>query len=137
MIREDNQQSQGILEAEVLNVISGEEPQMVELSKDTKLNIMGHTFHGIEDIMAWKGEEPVILEKYKLFPCFDSYDYASENRFYHNYLFCLNKDDAALKKVYFDAIPKSYGCIVDQNYPRDLRPLVYYADESASMTLYY
>lgn len=79
----------------------------------------------------------LILEKYKFFPCFDSYDYASENRFYHNFLFCDDKNDAAIKKVSFDAIPKTYGCIVDQNYPKDLRPLVYYADESDCMTVYY
>ena len=50
------QQSHEIFETDILNVVLGEEPQMVSLSKDAKLNIMGHTFHGIEDILAWKGE---------------------------------------------------------------------------------
>ncbi len=113
------------------------ESKIVRLNKNCKIHIMGHTFHGIEDIMSWRGTEPIILEKSKLFPCFDSYDYASENRFYRNYLFCKNEEDANEKRPVYDAIPRGYGCVIDRRYPEHLRPLVYYADESKEMTVFY
>lgn len=118
-------------------VESGEESKIVRLNKNCKIHIMGHTFHGIEEIMSWKGTEPMILEKSKMFPCFDSYDYASENRFYHNFLFCKNEEDANGKRPVYDAIPRGYGCVIDRRYPENLRPLVYYADESSEMLLFY
>ena len=118
-------------------VESGEESKIVRLDKDCKIHIMGHTFHGIEDILSWKGTEPTILQKSKLFPCFDSYDYASENRFYHNILFCKDEEDANEKMPVYDAIPRGYGCVIGRRYPENLRPLVYYADESSEMLLFY
>ena len=111
--------------------------QIVRLSKNCVLHIMGRAFHGIEDIMSWKGKEPVILEKSKMFPCFDSYDYASENRFYHNFLFCKDKEDAKEKGPVYDAIPRCYGCVINRAYPESLRPLVYYGDGSDTMILLY
>ena len=118
-------------------VESGEESKIVRLDKNCKIHVMGHTFHGIEEIRTWKGKEPVILERSKLFPCFDSYDYASENRFYRNFLFCKNEEDANEKRPVYDAIPRGYGCVIDRKYPEHLRPLIYYADESNEMLLFY
>ena len=126
-----------LVETDEFYVVSGEESKIVKLNKNCKLNVMGHTFQGIEDIMSWEGTKPMILEKSKLFPCFDSYDYASENRFYHNYLFCKDEADANEKKPVYDAIPRGYGCVIDRKYPEHLRPLVYYADESNEMTVFY
>lgn len=125
------------IDTDEFSVESGEESKVVRLDKNCKIHVMGHTFHGIEEIMSWKGKEPVILEKSKLFPCFDSYDYASENRFYHNFLFCKNEEDANEKRPIYDAIPRGYGCVIDRRYPENLRPLVYYGDESNEMLLFY
>lgn len=118
-------------------VESNDDAQIVRLSKNCALHIMEHTFHGIEEIMSWKGERPVILERSKLFPCFDSYDYANENRFYRHFLFCKDNADADDKRKDFDAIPRGYGCLIDRRYPEYLRPLVFYSDESDTMTLLY
>ena len=126
-----------LVEVDEFHVIPSEESQIVKLNKDCVLHIMGQTFHGIKDVMSWKGKQPVILEKFKLFPCFDSYDYASEDRFYHNYLFCKDESDADEKRPDYDAIPRCYGCVIDRRYPEHLRPLVYYADESNEMTVFY
>ena len=126
-----------LIDADEFYATPKEESQIVKLHKDCVLHIMGHTFHGIKDVMSWKGKEPVILEKYKMFPCFDSYDYASENRFYHNYLFCKDANDASEKKDVYEAIPKCYGCVIGRNYPEHLRPLLYYGDESNIMILFF
>ena len=129
-------------EAKLINtdefwVESNGDAQIIRLNKNCVLHIMGHTFHGVEEIMQWKGERPAILERSKLFPCFDSYDYANENRFYRHFLFCKDASDADDKRKDFEAIPRGYGCLIDRRYPEYLRPLVFYADESDSMTLLY
>ncbi len=114
-----------------------DDAQIIRLNKNCVLHIMGHTFQGIEEVMSWKGEKPVILERSKLFPCFDSYDYANENRFYRHFLFCKDNADADDKRKDFEAIPRGYGCLIDRRYPEYLRPLVFYADESDTMILLY
>lgn len=126
-----------LVDTDEFYVVSGEESKVVRLNRNCKLHVMGHTFQGIEDIISWKSTKPMIREKSKLFPCFDSYDYASENRFYRNYLFCKDEEDANEKKPVYDAIPRNYGCVIDRKYPEHLRPLVYYADESNEMTVFY
>ena len=118
-------------------VESNGDAQIIRLNKNCVLHVMGHTFHGVEEMMLWKGERPVILERSKLFPCFDSYDYANENRFYRHFLFCKDASDADDKRKDFEAIPRGYGCLIDRRYPEHLRPLVFYADESDTMTLLY
>ncbi len=118
-------------------VESNGDAQIVRLNKNCVLHIMGHTFLGIEEVMSWKGDRPAILERDKLFPCFDSYDYANENRFYHHFLFCKDLSDADEKRKDFDAIPQGYGCLIDRKYPEYLRPLVFYTDGANTMTLFY
>lgn len=126
-----------LLDVDEFYVTPEDEAQIVRLHKNCVLHIEGHTFHGIDEVMAWKGDTPTILKKNKLFPCFDSYDYASENRFYRNYLICRDEEDAKNKRAEFDAIPRDYGCVIGRDYPEHLRPLVYYSDESNEMTLMY
>lgn len=123
--------------AKEFTVQSQEESQVIKLDRNCTLHIMGQTFHGIDNIISQKQKGIVILERFKLFPCFDSYDYASENRFYHNFLFCKDNADAENKRKDFEAIPLGYGCLIGRDYPEYLRPLVYYADESEEMILLY
>lgn len=118
-------------------VQSQEEPQIIKLDRNCTLHIMGQTFHGIDNIKSQKQQGVVILERFKLFPCFDSYDYASENRFYYHFLFCKDNADADDKRKDFEAIPQGYGCLINKDYPEYLRPMVYYADESEEMILLY
>lgn len=126
-----------LIDTDEFCVESNGDAQIIRLNKNCVLHIMGQTFHGIEEIMLWKGERPAILERSKLFPCFDSYDYANENRFYRHFLFCKDISDADEKRKDFEAIPRGYGCLIDRRYPEHLRPLVFYADESDTMTLLY
>lgn len=126
-----------LIDTEEFCVESNDEAQIVRLNKNCTLHVMGHTFHGIEEVMSWRGESPFILERSKLFPCFDSYDYANENRFYRHFLFCKDTADADDRRKDFEAIPRGYGCLIDRKYPEYLRPLIFYADESDTMTLLY
>lgn len=126
-----------LIDTEEFWVESNGDAQIIRLNKNCVLHVIGHAFHGVEEMMLWKGERPVILERSKLFPCFDSYDYANENRFYRHFLFCKDASDADDKRKDFAAIPRGYGCLIDRRYPEHLRPLVFYADESDTMTLLY
>ena len=126
-----------LIDTDEFRVESNGDSQIVRLGKNCTLHVMGHTFHGIEEVMSWKGKSPVILERSKLFPCFDSYDYANENRYYYHFLFCQDNADADEKRKDFEAIPRGYGCLIDRKYPEHLRPLVFYADESDTMILLY
>lgn len=76
-----------LIDTDEFRVESNGDSQIVRLGKNCVLHIMGHTFHGIEEVMSWKGKSPVVLERSKLFPCFDSYDYANENRYYYHSCF--------------------------------------------------
>lgn len=78
-----------------------------EISKDSTIEILGHKFHGLEEIKkavekycrvnrhrdAWEVEPKVPVEGlhvtcvYEPYPCFDSEDYANENCDYSNYFF--------------------------------------------------
>jgi hypothetical protein len=115
---------------------------IITISCDEDITMMGHTFHGIRDIKRYAREQtdasvPYILERYKLFPCFDDFDYASENRYFNNYLFCASKAEADEKKEAFESCPVSSCnfCLVGEKMPDNLFPMLYYEDECRRMKL--
>lgn len=76
-----------------------------EVSKNTKVEILGHVFNGLNDIRRavetycrierepWDTEPKKAVEGihvinvYEPYPCFDSEDYANEDRDFSNYFF--------------------------------------------------
>ena len=66
------------------------------------LSIGGVFFEGIEALMDyWRNQtdnsQPYIIDLCQLFPCFDAEDYATERRFYRNFLICHSKQEADKK----------------------------------------
>ena len=126
--------------------------QVYSITEDVE--ILGHTFHGLEDIMAYR--EMSLCEKYtsndraksvmpkkrgkihvgevwQSYPCFDSSDYATETRSYQNYLIrkkLICDDD--MQKI--KNLPTG-GCLekINEQMPLDVLPLVYYSGDGGFM----
>lgn len=52
--------------------------------------------------MNHKGQ--LLLEYSRLYPCFDSYDYANEDRFHRNYWLCKDEQELMIKYEYITAM---------------------------------
>lgn len=107
------------------------------------LSIGGVVFEGIEALMDyWRNQtddsQPYIIDRSRLFPCFDAEDYATERRFYRNFLICHSKQEADKKAESMEQLRgRSNFCLVNNSLPANLRPMVYYEDESTSMVVAY
>lgn len=118
--------------------------QVVELPCETPISIFGQVFEGIDGLKSYCYREqtdesqPYVLDRCKLFPCFDYEDYANECRFYRNYLICRSKKEADRKVQRLEQLKTGNDfCLVHDELPNDMRPMVYYRDESRSMLLAY
>lgn len=120
-----------------------------------KVTILGHTFNGLQDILMHtqlyaregygglqcyapsnidKSDTVHIGKIYKNYPVFDSSDY-SDDRTYRNYLFrhvpITESDIKALSQV-----PCSFNfCMVHENIPVNLLPILYYDGDGDYMLL--
>ena len=115
-----------------------------QISSDCTLSICGVVFEGIDAIKDyWRnqtdGSQPYIIERSLRFPCFDSSDYAYENRYFWNFLICHSKQDAEKKAKSMEQLEVVGGNsrLVSENLPADMRPMVYYEDDSTFMILAY
>lgn len=119
--------------------------QMVlrQIPSDCTLTICDVVFDGIDAILDyWRNQtddsHPYIIDRSQRFPCFDSEDYATERRFYRNFLICHSKQEADKKIKDMKLLQASNNfCLLNKNLPADMRPMVYYMDESQSMILAY
>lgn len=108
-----------------------------------------YTFHGLDDLKSriclsapssvdkirfFTDEDishaPFVGELYERYPCFDSEDYASENRYYLNYIIrdtAITKND--LQKL--NALTGRHNCQkLTEKTPSNMLPMVYYDGES-------
>lgn len=114
---------------------------MLPLPVGCTLSVRGMVFEGIDAIMDyWRTQtdtsQPYIIERSSRFPCFDSSDYAYENRFYRNFLICHSKQEADMKAKEMTQLREGGNfCLVNNNLSVDMRPMLYYRDEDTSMTL--
>ena len=117
--------------------------ELRQIPSDCTLSICGVVFEGIEAILDyWRNQtdssKPYIIERSELFPCFDAEDFATERRFYRNFLICHSKQEADKKVESMEQLQASSNfCLVNKNLPSDMRPMVYFKDESTSMILAY
>lgn len=76
-----------------------------------------------------------IGQLWERYPCFDSYDYATEKRTYQNYIFKktpITKEDI----VELQKLPRETNCcIVTDKIPEELLPVLYYVGEGETMLL--
>lgn len=103
-----------------------------------KLCLNGKSYKGIEDIKKqWrnqKSENRTIIAAYDQFPCFDSSDYANEDRSYWNFWFCdsVNYEKKQLLIEGYNQHDSDY-CFLTEKLPVELTPMVYYKDGSNVM----
>lgn len=124
-----------------------------EISKTSKVEILGHVFNGLSDIKkavetycrierdSWEIEpkSPVsglhVVCIYEPYPCFDSEDYANEDRDYSNYFFSTKP----FAKQQIDKLSKLPGrCkaqIVCDSMPEWSVPAVYYRGDGDKMVV--
>ena len=124
-----------------------------EVGKNSKVEILGHFFNGLVDIKkavetycridrdSWNTvpQSPVngihVICVYEPYPCFDSEDYANEDRDYSNYFFSIKP----FTKQQIDRLSKLSGrCnaqIVCDTMPEWAVPAVYYSGNGDKMVL--
>lgn len=121
---------------------------------DDDITILGHTFHGLEDVrkhcemtaslgsylFCFPTKEHIPLENIhvgiidKSYPKFDSYDY-SDTRCYENYIFALEPITEQLILQYAKIELESNYCMVHEDIPTKLLPILYYVGDGPYMVL--
>lgn len=119
------------------------------------ITVLGHTFHGIEDVIAHRGiigkefysgfecfapekineySDIHIGEIYQNYPIFDSYDLC-DDRTYQNYIFRRNPITEADMQEVFKTSCRSNFCMVHENIPEERLPILYYSGDGKYMLL--
>ncbi len=134
------------------NPIADYDIQMYHIDDD--ITILGHTFHGLNDVRqhcemtasvksqlhCFPTKEYIPLENihigeiYESYPIFDSYDY-SDNRCYENYIFASEPIMEELMQQYANIKPESNYCMVHEHIPAKNLPILYYVGEGPYMVL--
>lgn len=125
-----------------------------ELLLDESFEVLGHIFHGLKEVREavaitatpgrnWKGERNITAVQpkkrvpglyvalvYQDYPCFDSYDYASEDRRYCNFFFSdgpfMDDDIARLT----DMPSEMNCCYVHEDMDVSAAPAMYWEGDS-------
>ena len=78
--------------------------EVISIGIDDTFRYAGRVFHGLEELKKHSiyfynkdgrmEDRPYVVLVDKLYPCFDSEDYANENRYYQNYYFTTDREKA-------------------------------------------
>lgn len=104
----------------------------MEIAKNSKIKIFGVTFNGLMDIKKYAIEGTpkdgvFVGDDSKLYPCFDRFDYANENRFYWNFVFAKSKEELD------DKLQKLKSMSGRCNYCKlttELHPMIYFEGDT-------
>ena len=85
---------------------------MIEVNKERRIEVYGVCFGGVSELkkVALSGNPKngvYVVVQMKRYPCFDSSDYAYENRYYTHFVFARSKEDLELK-LYVLNNPEKY-----------------------------
>lgn len=136
-------EAEGISNIDPLLVPENVQRKVLRLTDNCTLSIFGQVFEGVEGLKDYIREQtdssrPYILDRCQLFPCFDAEDYANEYRFYRNFLVCRDKQEADNKARQMKQLHHfSNFCLVNNELSDNMRPMIYYMDESMEMMLAY
>lgn len=126
-----------------------------EIPTTATFEIFGHKFNGLDDVRRsvgihvidrWHGhilrkgpevEIPGIhiLELIKGYPCFDSYDYANEDRSYSNFFFSTHDFTDEMINRLLDIRQSGNYCRIHRDTPLWALPAIYYRGEGSFMEL--
>lgn len=100
------------------------------------VTIHGVAFNGVQEIIRCAvGNKPkdgvfVAADKER-YPCFDSYDYASEDRSYWNFVFADNEHELQLKLDLLQKVKTSGNyCKLNDDTPASLMPMAYWGGDT-------
>ena len=134
-------------------MVSGYDIQCYNI-KD-KITILGHEFHGLEDVMAHRtaygriGYSDLsictcipksrksglyVSEFYARYPIFDSYD-IGDDRTYQNYIFTNEPINEETLKEIAEIRHNNNYCMVHEDIPEHLLPILYYSGDGDYMIL--
>lgn len=101
---------------------------MIEVNKERKIEIYGVCFSGVSELkkvaLSKNPKNGVYVGvKMERYPCFDSSDYAYENRYYTHFVFARSKEELKLKLDALNNLEKHKG--IDKR-ESILAPMVYW-----------
>lgn len=105
---------------------------MKTVNYDEKIEVLGVVFNGVRDIISHaldgKPKDGVYVgEDSERYPCFDSDDYASENRYYWNFVFAGSAAELEAKLKRLKAMSQLK---YDYNkLSKDLHPMAYWGGD--------
>ena len=118
------------IEPFLLNIIKSTD--MKTIKNTDSFNVLGVKFVNVTEailyaIKGWAKNGIYVGKDAKLYPCFDSEDYASEDRFFWNIVFARSKEELDRKLVELKSVsPQS-----DYNkFSEALAPMIYWAGDS-------
>ncbi|WP_308769734.1 hypothetical protein [uncultured Bacteroides sp.] len=106
--------------------------EIKEIRNNQTVVVYGVEFHGFEELKkhAFSGEskEGVYVGcDCEGYPCFDSEDYATENRFYWNFVFARNKRELEQKIKLLETCRCGCNyCKLTETTPEVLYPMIYF-----------
>ena len=129
-----------------------EDVDIISISTSTPVQYAGYIYHGLSDLLEASYEsyqrmaaEPYIVRRTESYPCFDSSDYAYENRFYQTFFFTTLR--AKADGIYKEEKNKYNGSHERKLYPvldptcnrrqitRRMLPYIYYQGEGNTMLI--
>lgn len=131
----------GTFAIQSLSIPEDTQMKTMTLPKWCTLTIGDMVFEGIDEILNYvytqtESSQPYIIERSQLFPCFDYEDYANENRYFRNFLICRSMQEANKKNTKMKLLNEGNNFnLINNDLPADMRPMLYYKDDSTSMIL--
>ena len=103
---------------------------MIEVEKNRDVEVYGVCFHGVEELkrvaLSRKPKDGVYVGiRQERYPCFDSYDYANEDRYYTHFVFAHNAEELEHRLRILHGIA---GTSKDRN--EELGPTIYWAGDT-------
>lgn len=87
-----------------------EEVNPLEIDNHRYIQVYGVVFHGVEELVRWVNRESkegvFVSANTEAYPCFDSCDYASEDRSYWNFFFAKDPEELQRKSALVKRTPK-------------------------------
>ena len=105
---------------------------MKTIKNTDSFNVLGVKFVNVAEailyaIKRWDKNGIYVGKDTKLYPCFDSEDYASENRFFWNIVFARSKEELDRKLVELKSVSPQTNY---NKFSETLAPMIYWGGDS-------
>lgn len=105
---------------------------MKTIKNTDSFNVLGVKFVNVTEailyvIKRWDKNGVYVGKDAKLYPCFDSEDYASEDRFFWNLVFAMSKEELDRKLVELKSVSPQ---TIYNKFSETLAPMIYWGGDS-------